>query len=1139
MSKQRAEHLLILNEACKGLLVRVHWMKYTSSPPSLESKELASLLKHITRTFPKINSQEATQHKGYEFFESDKEKISSELEDWYFTIRDVTAFNEKAIAELASVSSEISTLDMNNFYLTATFFELLAGVVKLQIAMQMVENKARNIAAYIIAFELIQGKKDDHLQHVLQYMESVMGDQNKLEDRMWHTMLYLRERCLPLERIIRGASKGLLDPIQKWSSAASFEQKRMFSILYDATKIVQPSRTDRYLELEYLNNLREWMQYALLVCPAALQDDEARRCLNKIIYNYFVTPVVRDITFEFQKTWDKTFWEFKCGHISQGTKFYLKQYRDVIFKDSYVKANECALNHRALRRYLQKQLRQYVCLFTEVPGLAAPKFQLVLALIKLSSHEVHWYFQHVKASPIKAHKINWIKELNTDQNIIKLIEALCDLVQLVSKYAQLVKEYFTEYIREIDAPKCEAELKKFFQYTGEKIPKEHQDRMMKLLGDARNLKQDASFDALKLDFLRVTCFLSSSESGLAYAMAKPVLGVYGEMLTHFANVLHTEQQLVDNADIGSIIFYREQFRDVTNWTLGRPDLYSSSMSLIHILTYVKYTLNLKFCPDEQLWLIKYTSKYGEKILDEICKTVLVNFHKMRGYTKYLAEVGSLDVQVSKVLSLTSKKKNINPQQSIVPGQESKYGADGYFNFQKQSQALGLILGAIRTTRQIQVFTVVFNTYDWLYEALDNEVNGVMEKIFDEEDGSISRPSKALQRLHVLKRTLGFIEQHIPLNTSDIIRGNILKHFTKVSSGMIGEDIKIESKSNAVIQKIGKFYWDVITKQNIEFSPIHLKFSSRLVHGKRPKGEPMAEDYTAHSELKALCSIVGPFGVKALHSVFLSNLGNYISEMKSVVTRNNVYLGQLDFVDLASWWGNVVKIVGSNEFLQLGISVGRALQFLSMLKNAQRSVQDDGIPFVSKVVHLVMRRIESDGKIKAGKQLCNVLIDSGIEDPHYNLGIKNVFKKVFNTSMVLSHFPKMFACLFLSDVWKQTRFIPQTEGFNTGVESVITTIQTVIPALCETEQKSLELLKDFVVLSAHTLLHMNSKVEAKDRDMRDYHIPSMMVFMSKFMETCKGMSMHVLEECLPFTLMRTKIIEIYERVKDETVETKMG
>jgi hypothetical protein len=249
----------------------------------------------------------------------------------------------------------------------------------------------------------------------------------------------------------------------------------------------------------------------------------------------------------------------------------------------------------------------------------------------------------------------------------------------------------------------------------------------------------------------------------------------------------------------------------------------------------------------------------------------------------------------------------------------------------------------------------------------------------------------------------------------------------------------------------------------------------------------------------------------------------------------MFLSQLDFVDDKTWWGNVVKVQEKDEFLTTAIQIGRCLRFISLLKAAQRTVQDSDIPFVSQIVQLVTRRIESDGKIVPGRQLCNVLTDSGVEDPMYDFGVKTIFARIFTSNVTLSHLPKMFACLFLSQIWKTSRFQPDNEGFNTGVEAVITSIQTVIPAVSKNENERISMLKDFVILSAYALLHMNSKVESKDRDMRDYHIPSMMVFMSKFMESCKGLSMHVLEECLPFTLMRTKIIEIYEKIQNASEE----
>eukprot|EP00471_Norrisiella_sphaerica_P002302 CAMPEP_0184493278 /NCGR_PEP_ID=MMETSP0113_2-20130426/25544_1 /TAXON_ID=91329 /ORGANISM="Norrisiella sphaerica, Strain BC52" /LENGTH=1134 /DNA_ID=CAMNT_0026878481 /DNA_START=27 /DNA_END=3431 /DNA_ORIENTATION=+ len=1127
MAKERAEHLLILREACNGLLCRAHWMIHSSKPTSLESKELASVLRFLRKSFPKISAKDANQQKGYDTLRSKAETIQKDLEDWYLTLCDVISFNEKLLGVLKSFCEDLTRFREDNYHLMILFFELFAGYVKLQLAIQRVPAKLRNISVYIICSEITQGRKDQHIDKVLKYMNEMMGNQDwKPDDSPWVTISNLRSLCEPFTNLLRESTKYLWSSVQKWAPSESFERNRMFSILHDASKIVQPSRTDRYLELENINGIREWLQYALLVCPAALQEQSARSCLNKIIGNYFVIPIVRNMTFDLMKTWDKTFREFKCGHISKNTKFYLKSHRDIIFKDAYQKANECALNHRSLRRYLQTMLRQYVCLFTEVPGLAAPKFQLVLALIGLASNEIHWYFRHTTATPYKSNKVNWIPKLATDYNIIKLIAACVDLCHIVSKHSNLVQDYFIEYIRNIDAPRCTTEMKSLLQKHGQRIPLDMQNLMTVFTNEAREVNPKSNFVALHLNFFRIASYLCSRSSGIPPEDSSPLLYVFGETYSHFCNVLQTKQRLVRTANLGSIIWYKEDIRNVLGWTLNRPDLNGYCMTLMQMLGHVKYDLNLKYCPDEQANVIKYATQWAEITMDDICRTTLRSFDNTIQWSDYLSNQGGLREGISKLESITNKKAR-NKIRIDTPGLESKYGSQQYMNAQAQAQGLGRLLGAIRDIKQIQIFKTVINTYDWLYEALDGHVDEKIGQLFGGEH--LRRPTEALASLKSIQRALSYVEQHIALNTSDILRGNVLKHFTDIRAGMIGESLKTDTKTKSLVQRLGHFYWDLITKDYVAFCPLKKHFVTKPHHHHKKKGELRAEGYTAHPELRALCHIIGPYGIKAIQSVLLSNLSNDINKMKQILSENSVYLGQLNFDDMASWWTQVQKINGRDDFLNYAIQVGRCLQFISMLKNAQRSVQEDDIPFVSQIINLVMRRIESDGNITPGKQLCNVLTDSGIEDPMYDQGAKEVFQKSFSSGVVLSHFPKMFACLYLSQVWKSSRFEPESEGFNTGVESVITTIQTIIPAICGTRNKSMEMLREYVILSAYTLIHMTLKAESKDREMRDYHIPSMMVFISKFMETCKGISMHVLEECLPYTLMRTKIIEIYERI----------
>ena len=86
------------------------------------------------------------------------------------------------------------------------------------------------------------------------------------------------------------------------------------------------------------------------------------------------------------------------------------------------------------------------------PGLIAPKFPIIICIVKMARNEINSYFRHVEGVVVrKDSKANLNYDLNQfqDNDIAILMHQVVIAIELLKEHKKLIYSYYHEYVKEI------------------------------------------------------------------------------------------------------------------------------------------------------------------------------------------------------------------------------------------------------------------------------------------------------------------------------------------------------------------------------------------------------------------------------------------------------------------------------------------------------------------------------------------------------------------------------------------------------------------------------------------------------------------------------------------------------------------
>jgi len=1229
MAHKVAEKLIILKDVGQGLMCRIHSL-ITFNLTVLESDPLVKhFANNLIKKFPELPNDVAGKPlKGFHEFKERATEIKTALEDSYRTFIDVVTYKEEAWAVLQKCADELLILSYkSNNDLTADFLSVLTQYVKLHILVTRVEQRKLMVASYSRAYHYSAGNTEPKYGVVAKlFVDYDTKFFRKLQDD-----------CAPIADRVGETLAEFWEPINKWSNKDNLVKARVFSVLESPetmTRPPKPETEENHLLLMQYNDLCEWVLFGFLVCPGGLAKRPvevakkakpiptlALQLLQKCLSNVFTITVFRDVTLNVHKEYEVLFGYFKGPKPTnrKEKRFELsKNYiKNGILKTAREDWQGCLKRHADTRTYLRVEMETLTHFFTEFPAVMCPKFQMLLALMHLSRDEVIWYFVHHQ--DVIPHRLNAKKyEHIKDPYIVALIHLTMQLIELVKKYRDQIAMYYMGYLMNTDVVRAKEIVTDFLEAAN--LTSRDKDLITYLMDTLEGADQN-HFESVRLNWYRISASISNVNTGITNLgkVTKDINQIMTQIVHRSRNVDCLDTQLRTHGSFRQLYYYRgtcDEAKESKDWStcftvmdclkesLKPHSLYSPAYCISLVKIFVSSLHNVhRLCPEEHNQISKTIVKMGDGFLRYIVANgIETPIKRIINHTTNFLRAQTAEAKVIERMQLAAEEVKDGEERKVLPdpGFESDWRNRGrdrqvtemeYFR-----EFVSRVCGSFAGNDVLQVANVEFIPREYLIESAADNLDAylrnftfrnaqsseyknrqpieILSKDKLDLDFYLCRPSSIVAKFKDVIYAYQVIEQHVGVNTSDIVRECLLREFYDESFGTCGqsnlnqvvEEKKTEDQSvkAPLIRYICNWYSNLFSKDigvefGLSYSPVYQAFFSNSI-GKSKNFKPMLNgtDFTDINELNALCTLIGPYGVRALDQSLLKIIVGEVQQIKVIMKKHNKRFKILknQFTERPLWMDSKAELTATDpkqknsisdldELVRHATITGCAIIFRRLIKDALHRVCNDAVPFISKAVNLAFDEIHQKVTINPDLAKLDYLAeDCGIDTTDFDHLLFDSLKQYKTTDQDrdLWHLlPEAFGISYVGQRWITAAYDVHSDSHNNNVRAIaecfyhltliferITLKSESMQGAVDPEQRIKSQLERFVTNSAYSTLHMQNK-DTRSDSRGGKNLTHIMLFLEQFISVTNGrLKLSFLEECFPYTTLRENYIELFHK-----------
>jgi len=1150
-----AEKLIILGDVALGLLSRFHNL-LEFKRPDLFTPDLDKYSKALVKKFPEFPDKEKVI--GSDVFAKRATDISTALKDYYLTFLDLLHFNDEAWKLLQEVATSVTDFRPNlNADLLGYFMTLFTRYVQLHILVFLAQDKQLHLASYAKCFHITSGNTEPSFLKIAAYLKT-FSDPVKT----------LQSQCVSISDRI-GATLSYLHPaIMKWSNGAtSLMEHKVFNLIDEPAKLTMPIGEQSHLELQNMDKYRVWMMVGLLVCPSNFVKDGTSEMLKLVLKDTFVMPVFRDKSISIHEEFAKLVDNYKLD------KFKLSKHKKV-FKEAYSDPTSSALLHHELRTYLRHELHTALRLFGEFPACIPPKIQMLFALLQLARNEVVWYFRHQGVVPYKNKKYNPV----VDPNISYLIHYAFAVSELIANHKKGVQQYYWDLLMGADVSHVNSLLTAFSAAAGASGASQLMSSIMAALP---KLAIDDNFESIRLNWYRCSSALAESKHGVQLMAVSPLSAAMTQLISHTRNVDCIANQLKNHASFMDLYFYRtalaELLREVVKSPYGQA---AHALSLVKVLSHALHNVH-RIAPEEQAQIGKEAVTSGDGFLRSIVLAVEAAVKQLADKIKVLRSQTKPSrvaqrLQAAQQSDNSSSSSKDQPHKQPLPGSESLFqNRAGVYSVSQFRKTISDLCSAIHQNDTIVVYNIEFVPREYLIESMSHHIRASVRSLAV-VGKNIARPTVLLNSLRDAMYAYQQVERNVNIDLSSIFRDVLLSEFTDESCGgagdalvsgeLDGKEEKKDAGATTVIHAIAAWYQglfarDLGVEHGISFSPVKQAFVSRpisMAKGQPPAIHLDAEWFTDVNELRALVTLCGPYGVRVIDKALLSVVVRSVTVIRDCLIKNQPMLTMLSgrFTEHTLWQESINKLQHVEVLLTHTTVVGCVLHFRKLLRKALASVVNEKMPFLYQNVKLAFKHLHDVSEVSLAFAPLDYLsqdvgLDVGEADHSLRLALAK-FKTQLSDLVLWNLLPELYGVSYVGARWKSAVYQISEQGYTNNAHCMAECIRALIFTFQRIALKSDNSAKidfnvriqhdfeNFVRCSAYSLLHMATRHVGEP-----YPVATIMGFLEQFILGSGGrLTLALLEDCFPFTLLRENYIKLYQKAaqidyEDEKEEKKQA
>ena len=1187
----------LIEEGC-GILKRLQGTRYNYGTPEvrpglLADKAQEKVVSKLISKFPDIPDVEKIS--GFDVLVTKSKAVMDDLETAYYNFVDAYLYVQKAgkflNSEAALVKGRLSleTAPVLCDYYFGLFTLVCKVTVFASFAVPLVDKKL-TMVAYGVLYQKLKSKVEPHFSEASKWLAQISSS-----DAGFGTGSAAAALVYLTELFSGGTSGAILESVRELSATyaqvlnvADLRAKEALNITLKPAELAQP--TNDYLRLQLLHavDVKAWVAYGVAVTPQVLEQEWGLKALERVLDDVLVVDVIGDVYFSVNDMEDA--WAVVRKKQRKLPKV------DKLFKAHHLGLLEHGpAAHAKLATYLRQELAALRTLVNDTPVLAAPKLCVVFSGVNMARDEVLWELRHQRAVATlwaKRTKASWAANPATVAELVRLIS---DLSMLVSDYRDDVARYYAAFICGADARAAPEALGVVTPMLPDDAAGEA-DTLREALealaaggADALAAHAEADEEVPELyqvadSFEAVEYAVATTNNAVAQRGQLCVLRVIGQHARFIANI---EDLLGMYCDLLPLYYFKEELEGLfERYVAEAPDC-------DHVGVYYdllsKFPMNANTYWPEELPIVgaeclRLADLFSVRVAEAVRDWFRRYVHAATSFQTQMQPENIYLLARAREPDFKPPTKEWRPPAEL--GVESLYkNRRKLANTRTAKRKILQIVAALAPFTPVTIYDSEVAPLEYIRDLLEDYLKDFVRKAFrphapepsaaemalsqaaaaaaaaaagsssSEVTPAITQPSTVRRKFDVVCTAMSDLEHAAPLGLEVIWRKIMLKEFyvknvcrfaTKDASFLV----KPEAKTS--IGKIVAYYVNFVAKvipasgNTIVYSPLRRGFFSRTLGASHAAdggcavsaapGNFRAENYTDSTELAALVSVIGPYGVKVVDTALLCLAQDEILALRKILAVNAPLLNDIaaNYTNDAKYAELIKKLKDLDKFVAAATIVGNTLALRSLFKDAVRSTGEDACPHLWRTLANLNDSYEHSSTVEPEFAAAEYLAaDHGLETGTPDLAFRAVMKlAIQEDSVAWSHLPALFAVMFHSAYWREAQFIPALEGYQNNLHTIAPVINYLIAgyyiATSSDPQVDDKLIVDsltkFLEIASITLTRLACAAKADKKSSMD--LASVMIFIDRFVESSPFLTYDMLENIIPYTLFRSMFRDLY-------------
>jgi len=1140
MSAQNVvEQFRSMVENGNGLLKRLLQFKTIMKDPKLRpntfEKQLEKVVSKLTAKFPEVVPTEKIS--GFDLLTSNAKQVLDELSSSYFALVDSYDWIKKVKTELCTAADKIAVLSLKETPATMTHFMNLVqmfGQVCIFISQLPAYEKRVTLIVYS-RMHYHQTKTEEPLFKETAQWIATTDD----------PFAFIADSLAPCSKVIVQCLQDMSLTIADISNTGKLRQDSVLSVLGKPNEI--QVITDDLLRFELVNaeRVRLWTFYAALAAPNVLRENEDlfATTLGTLMDENFVAHLAGAEYWTLHDTFERL-WDGAKSKDKKISKNIAKQKR--AFRESVHHTASSGWDlHTERRIFLTHELHDLVAMAKDTPAIIPFKLNLMVAALAMAREEIFWYFRNTMVGPtLFPKKEDWL-----DGRITELMYYQRTLEDTIFMQSDNISRFFSQMLVVADAKAAAEAAREFGAVGGDAlvIANEMAGILSGFGGDP-----EAVFDN---DFELAEKFHNLYDA-LDYAMAtRADVSRYGAALVtmhaiarHAEFVYQLDFVLDRNSSLLNLWYYDDVVRQAYNNHLsGERRQVGAPFCSTYLLLLSDFPRAAnEFWPEEREYI-------GKKCVDEadsFCQAMAERVHEHLKTILWFFQSQVTQLNCAHALSIyQASLETFKPPKDYVP--PAKPGSDSQYEKRKDMRNLrfalrdmGQIVHSLSLLSSVEVFDTRFTPLEYIRDVIQD----ILRKWFRSmmrptKDGRLRRPSNILPRFEVVLQALSTVEHYATIGVEAAWREVLINEFFLPNFGHFGTSeatpLNEIDMGETTICGLVSWYDNFLSKTvpsslgNIIYSPLRKTFVTRS-DAPPALNLPSAESMMSVTELRSLVTIMGPYGVKIFDALLLRRVAGLTSSMKEQLTANAAVLEDISqsYSIESRFTESAKKLKEMDRFVSNAIQIGVLLTFRSMLKDALHEVSWDTTPYIASSIETAFncypRNVHPENGLLALDLLASDYgVDVGVADQSLKAVLKTAMADGDQKTWRL--LPVMFGVMFLSPIWRDAHFIPSLDAYQNNLHLLSRVINDFILGFASLiiyppdDKQVIPFLTQFVEIASMTLLRQ-TRIPIKGDKKPDW--AAIMIFIDQFVDACPLITRDVLEQSIPYTLLRSLLRDIY-------------